>query len=287
MSEEYNLIHHIFTPIFNHMGFKQPVGSAAYYVLLIMNFPIKTAPIQGLALKILKTEIKKDQVSSGKEELLKKGFIAEVLLSENTDEDIATKTYLPVNPELILVENQDEIKDYFRDGTSLLENKDLKSLCSTYIDKFKNFGIVTNEGSFTGYFSMQWLKYTFINNMKHNKKLLLMISNVKYPESPLSKYFEGIISKDLKIEALFDDNNEELKKIAQGAKNKKLNVELRYTQTPFATSRRMIFNNMAIDAIKLLDRNEPFYIGTVYLQKEYINYLRSNFESIWKTSEKI
>ena len=287
MTFEYELIHHRFTPIFAGLGFDQPIGSAAYYVLLIMNFPIKSAPIQKRALELLKTQIKKDQVLSGRDELLEKGFIAEILLTENTDINLAPKAYLPVNPELILVENQEKLRDYFRTDTHLLESAEIKKLCDIYIKKFKKFGIGTETGSFTGIYSLQWLEYTLINNMRENNNLSLMISTPRYSESPLSKYFEGLMSKSLKIKALFDDTNEEILKIAQEAKKKHLNAEIRYTSTQYGTTRRLIFDNMAIDAVRLLDRTGPFYLGTVYLQKEWIEYLRSNFDTIWSKSIEI
>jgi hypothetical protein len=107
----------------------------------------------------------------------------------------------------------------------------------------------------------------------------------------------------IKITKRFEDRLESAKKFEdrlESAKNltnekefrgKKFlgKIEIRYPKANYSTSRRVIFDKMAIDAKKLLPftRAEPSYVGMIYLNDENINFLRHNFNALWEGSTTI
>lgn len=61
-------------------------------------------------------------------------------------------------------------------------------------------------------------------------------------------------------------------------------IEIRITPISHVTSRRVVFDKLAIDARKLLseDETESTYVGTFYMQNDFITYIKGNFDSAWK-----
>jgi hypothetical protein len=76
-----------------------------------------------------------------------------------------------------------------------------------------------------------------------------------------------------------------IEKIIQLKEKYPLNVDIRATTQSHGTSRRMIYDNMAIDGKKLLDFNRDLsYISTIYFQESIIARMQANFESSFKNS---
>jgi|GEM_PF-3218779 len=69
-------------------------------------------------------------------------------------------------------------------------------------------------------------------------------------------------------------------------------VEVRYTSVPYITYRQTILYNdrapfWACDFRKLLSldpKETPYYLGTIYLQKDLIEHIKENFEAAWAKS---
>ena len=60
-------------------------------------------------------------------------------------------------------------------------------------------------------------------------------------------------------------------------------IQLKATPVSYGTSRRMIYDNMAIDGKKLLNFNSDLsYISTVYLQQDIIDRMRANFDNAFQ-----
>ncbi|MFB3765073.1 MAG: hypothetical protein ACE14P_07475 [Methanotrichaceae archaeon] len=66
-------------------------------------------------------------------------------------------------------------------------------------------------------------------------------------------------------------------------------IEVRYTSVPYITNRQTIWYNdegpfWACDFRKLLSldsKEPPYYLGTIYLQKDLIEHIKENFEAAW------
>jgi hypothetical protein len=130
-----------------------------------------------------------------------------------------------------------------------------------------------------------------------------MLSGLRSFDQNRIKWYEKMLTpkRGLNIRALFDphpytDDPDKLKKFTdrlEMAKNLmnipkyKDRIQIRHPLITHATSRRMIFNDIAIDARKLLPfgRDEPSFIGTVYLEKTDIEFLQKNFNTAWMSSK--
>jgi len=130
-----------------------------------------------------------------------------------------------------------------------------------------------------------------------------MLSGLRSFESPHITHYEKMLLSEggLKIKALFDPQpytknieqrrifKERLKNVENLMNKYEDKIKIRYTLVTHATSRRVMFDSMAIDAKKLLPfyRKEPSYIGTIYLKREDINFLQENFNAAWEHSKDI
>lgn len=69
-------------------------------------------------------------------------------------------------------------------------------------------------------------------------------------------------------------------------------IDVRYTSVPYTTYRQAIWYNddgpfWACDFRKLLSldpKETPYYLGTIYLQKDLIEHIKENFEAAWAKS---
>lgn len=69
-------------------------------------------------------------------------------------------------------------------------------------------------------------------------------------------------------------------------------IDMRYTSVPYTTYRQAIWYNdhgpfWACDFRKLLSHDPkelPYYLGTIYLQKDLIEHIKENFEAAWAKS---
>ena len=90
-----------FSPIFRGLNFENPRAAAIYYVNLIINFPTSLQGILNEAQSIYGNEVNRQALHTGRQELLKNGFIGRTYFTEDADVDFDREMYLPVNPELI------------------------------------------------------------------------------------------------------------------------------------------------------------------------------------------
>ena len=69
-------------------------------------------------------------------------------------------------------------------------------------------------------------------------------------------------------------------------------IDVRYTSVPYTTYRQAVWYNdegpfWACDFRKLLSldpKEPPYYLGTIYLQKDLIEHIKENFEAAWAKS---
>jgi hypothetical protein len=125
--------------------------------------------------------------------------------------------------------------------------------------------------------------------MSNNKNIRMLLGTLKSFQEPYIKYYENMLENGLKTKIICDpvtrDVDLRIEKIIQLKEKYPLNVDIRATTQSHGTSRRMIYDNMAIDGKKLLDFNRDLsYISTIYFQESIIARMQANFESSFKNS---
>lgn len=271
--------------------------AAIYFVLLIETFPANLATVLKRA-NDENYDIKRRSLEIGREILLQNGFIAHAY-SSNVGSDFDNESFLPVNPMILWEENKDKIAEedrVFRDGKA-------NELGKIYLEKFKTHGCIGTVGDITVRYSSQWFTYAIINNLfykKGNRGMDIMLSSLGSFDSPYRDFYGSklLLEQKLKIRALYDPYSYTYDKINEENFERRLVnartfmekygdiVEIRRPNVTHATTRRVIFDNIAIDSMKLLplNREEPSYVGTIYLNTEDIGFLRENFNVAWNNS---
>ncbi len=300
----------IWIPVFERVfrqpeyNFADPLSSAAYYVLLIENFPTS---FSNICTKVNKFNIKPNRLVEGRNELLAKGFIAEIdRVNVPSLCDFGREMYLPVNPSLIW----QEYKERFNLSMVMEENeinnteKKIGQLTLKYEQNFGETGLIAKNGSISVYYSGRWILFTLINNLKDTNKLDLMLSGLESFDLPFRRYYEKMLCRGLAIRVLFDPSrvNDKIRHNVIRLRNLQCpkqegrdtitpNLKIKKTPVESVSSRRVIHDNFAIDGRKLLETaennmNHPsYYSGTIYFDKDPIDYLTRNFESAWKEGE--
>lgn len=253
-------------------AFQYPLPAAAYYVSIIQMF---SEPFDSIFKSIKKLipgrEINRNNLRLAKEELLSYGFIAQIYFMDS-DTEIHYEEFLPVNPMLIW--------NMKRDLSSIDAAIDMEKLQKIYKDKFGTYGLKTINGSITALYSSRWLYYSLINNIEYNRELLMMFGRLKSFKSPYIKYYEDMFKRGLTIKALIDDEENELKGLAVSLQKKYKNIDVKFSHNLPKTTRHLISDIMAIDARKIIEKKEPSYIGTIYLDDRKDQF-RENFLSYW------
>lgn len=277
--------------------------AAIYYVLLIENFPSDLTTLLNKS-KESNYEVNRGNLEIGREILLQKGFIAKAYLSNIEGCDFDNEAFLPINP-IILWEENKNIYDKAEPDEKEFRRKRMKELENVYLQNFKNHGFVGTNGDITILYSNQWFAHTIVNNLFYvngNKNLDIMLSSLGTFDNPHREFYGNILLEQRpKIRAIYDPYSYTYDKITKDEFENRITnakrymekygneVEIRCPHITHATSRRVIFDDMAIDARKLLplNRKEPSYVGTIYLNKNDVDFLRENFNAAWEKSTDI
>ena len=281
-----------FSPLFAHcrLDFKNPLGVAAYYVLLIDNFPTNFRAINKKAKQLMKGQYKESQIYNGRLELLQRGFIAKVLPVHSEDIDLDREEYLPISPELAWKDNVKNLDGiYTPDGISFRTNiaGDVENV---FKEKLGKYGTKIENESITLFHSSRWLLYTLVYNMKRNKNLRMLLGGLGSFQDPHIKYYEDMLKEGLKTKIICFRENEEVDDKIKNILNLKRkyldNIEIKANPVSHGTSRRIIYDNMAIDGKKLYSfgNSDLSYISTIYCQTEYVERMRVTYEKLWLNS---
>ena len=290
----------IFESLFHEMNFFNWRSSAAYYVLLIENFPAKFRKIHSKGRELLKKGSSIGSLQKGKDELLAKGLIAQVILSD-TESGIDREAYLPVNPLLVWEINKEKLTNVLSQEDLTYQQKKIIDLKNQYLINMKSYGIGTSTGSITILYNENWLFFTLVNDTKVGSNLYLILSGLRFFEEPFLTHFEKMLSDGSNIKAIIDEKSHQAKNRIENVmrlmEKYPKSIEVRYTSFSHVTSRRIIFEQsklkdsgrdinipiLAIDIKKLLltEDSGPTYIGTFYFQKNIINILKNSFDESW------
>ena len=308
-----------FSPIFRGLKFENPRTAAIYYVNLIINFPTNLQIILKEAQSIYGTEVNRQALQAGRGELLKKGLIGRTYFTEDADVDFDREMYLPVNPEIIWEETQDTVKTYWKQPEEMAFRKTkVKELYEHYLRNFKKYGLGIEKGSVTGLFNSYWMWRGGVNILKYNytKRIDIMLNNLEFFMIPdYFEYYEKELEQGMAERVLYDlttkrkllkDEESEIREYGPVMEQrldryKKLyedyhdQIEIRYTPVTYTTGRQTIYYNeegpyLASDYRKLLSldpKEAPYYIATIYLQKDLINHIKENFEAAWANSAEL
>lgn len=311
-----------FSPIFRGLNFENPRAAAIYYVNLITNFPTSLQGILNEAQVIYGNDINRQALHAARRELQKRGIIGKTYFTEDSDVDFDRETYLPINPEMIWDENRERASTYWRQPEEMaFRAAKVKELYESYLKNFKKYGLGIEKGSITGLFNIQWMWRTGFNLYNYTKRIDVLSNSLEYYMVPdyfgyMYKMFEQGMTERL----LFDDNvrvlfdkaakrkilrNEEpvlkeyrpvieqrLDKYIKLCNDFRDQIEIRYTSVNYTTSRQSVRYNekgpyWACDFRRLLSldpKEPPYYLGTIYLQDDLIEYIKENFESAWANS---
>ncbi len=290
----------IFESIFRRLYFEHPMDAASYYVALVTReFP---STLKSIALEANNTY---PLLLRGRMELLEKGYIAKIInLDDETVPAKKGELYLPVNPILIGEELQDEQARAFDEEEVKRRNELIEQTGRFYNQNFGDYGVGIIEKNITIFYSGRWFFYALVNNLNRNHHVDMMIGRLGSFKEPfmtiyrrMLEEFEGLhlrILYNFPIGRVSKEDQDRMQKSLDGIERLKKkypdNIEFMSSLVPHSTTRRIIFNHgngtsfMAIDGRKLLDRDEPSYIGTIYLDKDSMLELKYNFEEAWSNT---
>jgi hypothetical protein len=276
-----------------------------------MNFPTNFQNILNKAQIIYGNEISRQALYSGRQELLKNGFIARIYFTEDADVDFDREMFLPVSPKVIWEENKDKIKAYWKDPDEMaFRDSKVERLYKYYLDNFKKYGFRTERGSITALYNLSWLARAIINIYDYTKSIDIMMNALELFIIPdYLEYYKKAFARGMTQRALYDitvkrkilkdeelkfeehipiikQRNDALKKLHRDYYKQLI---IKYTPMFYTTARQAICYNedgpyIAFDFRKLLSLDPmeaPFYIGTIYLQENLINHIKENFEAQW------
>jgi hypothetical protein len=116
---------------------------------------------------------------------------------------------------------------------------------------------------------------------------------------PYIRHYEDVIKTGIKTRIVYDQNDtnaqQRLNNILNLKKEYNQNIEIKGNPTINATSRKFIYDTMAIDSMKLVigkrsidfrdlfkpKKGDLYYISTIYLDPDAIDYIESGFENVW------
>ena len=278
-----------FEMMFERMKLERPREAAAYYVILVMSNLKEFSDFLKIAEEL--ANITRRPLESGRACLLKNGLIAEVLFSNETDEeDFGREKYLPVHPRAIWENAKDDLKSVITSDTFSTIKNHLEEMSRIYNENFKTYGVkLKRNGNVTLRYSGKWILYAMLNNCLNKKNHLRMqVGGEHLFEEPFIKYFRKFLELESNIELIIDTktNINSVKKLMKEYRDK---LDVRYfSEDTAGTARNYIFGKeLAVNGIKILSEPscEPSYVGTAYVDVEDIEVLNEKFDSLWNLAK--
>lgn len=264
-----------------------PLGATAYYVYLITGFPTNFATISKKAKEAMGGNISAGKLIKGRQDLLELGFISKIIPVENNS-DFDREVFLPIAPEFVWEDNIEKIKGKISENTVAERFKLVEELQKIYKTNFGKYGVKIESGCITVFHSSQWLLYYLANNIKGNSSIRMLLGTLGSFEMPNIKYYESMLSSGLITKIICDPavtKKIRIENILSLKEKYPQNIDIRATPFAHGTSRRLIYDNMAIDGKKLLGLNSDLsYISTIYFQEYIIKRMQEYFELTFERS---
>ena len=246
----------------------------------------------------------------GRQELLEKGYIAQVLNLKGETQFPAAKAqlYLPANPKMVWEEFKIEQPRAFDDSDVKIRDDKIGKIEKNYTDNFGDYGVGI-EGNdektpnISIYYTGRWFFYTIISNLKSDHRLDLMMGRLGSFKNPFIGFYMHMFQNNpgLHLRIIYKspiNKSDHDRMMQERIKNINVlkgeypgNIDFGSPLVPHATSRRVLFGlsdgktYMAIDARKIfpMGAKDSSYIGTVYLQEDALSEFRSNFDAAWSS----
>lgn len=268
---------------------KSPLAATAYYTFLIKRFPTNFKAIYQEAKEVMGSNINQSKLRNGRRDLLELGFISQVLPVNDESIDFNREMFLPISPELIWQDNVEKLNGIITPNGIEQRSALAKELQEIYEANFGKYGVRIEKGSVTVFHSSQWLLYYLASNIKNNTNIRMLLGTLGSFEEPYIKYYKNMLMAGLNTKIICDPINKEVnRRVKNIMKLKKIypqKIEIRATPISHGTSRRMIYDNMAIDGKKLAGFNSDLsYISTIYFQEHIVARMQNNFETAFQNS---
>lgn len=279
-----------FEMMFERMKVDRPREAATYYTILIMDCPREFSEFLKIAEQL--ANITRRPLETGRNSLLKNGLIAEVLFSAKSEEDFGRESYLPVHPKVIWEDIKENLKTVVAPDTYNSMQNHLNEYSNSYNEHFQTYGIkIKRDGNVTLRYSGKWILYNILNNCLEKKNNLRMqIGGERFFEEPFLKYFKRFLELDTKVELLIDsESNIDIAKELKKTYGDHLDIRY-FSENTSGTMRNYVFGKeLAVNGIKILPGpdEEPYYVGTAYVNLEDIELLNQKFENMWELAKKI
>ena len=185
--------------------------------------------------------------------------------------------------------NIKKLDKIFDPSEQLHRYEQVVELENLFKNTFRKHGIRTEKGNITIFHSSKWLLYTLIYNIQDNQNLSLFLGNLGSFQDPYIDYYKYMLKKGLKTKIIYDGTSYEANKRIENIIKLKTEypgkVEAKNYLVSDRTSRKFIYDNMAIDGKKLLfEGSDLSYMSTIYLQNDFIERLYKNFEEEWDSA---
>jgi hypothetical protein len=283
-----------FEPIFEKMGIMYSQEASIYYVLSIVDSSLNFTETLREARKIRRT-ISQRALTNGRDYLLRKGFLANILFTHAAEEEFEQKGYLPVHPKIVFKENEEYLREILDPDDFSVREKQVEDLNGAYENNYGDYGLKMEKGCVTLHYSRKWIvsyiaSIITATGLKVNT-LSMILSGLRVFEEPYRRYYEDMIERGSKIRIIFG-GEEEMEEIEEtkALRNKyEESIEVRYSPTISRTCKSFIIDDkLAMDGKELLPVNqeELSYIGIMYLKEgDCVKNLSRNFENVWRMSK--
>jgi hypothetical protein len=283
-----------FEPIFEKMGIMYSQEASIYYVLSIVDSSLNFTETLREARKIRRT-ISQRALTNGRDYLLRKGFLANILFTHAAEEEFEQKGYLPVHPKIVFKENEEYLREILDPDDFSVREKQVEDLNGAYENNYGDYGLKMEKGCVTLHYSRKWIVSYIASIITATglkvDTLSMILSGLRVFEEPYRRYYEDMIERGSKIRIIFG-GEEEMEEIEEtkALRNKyEESVEVRYSPTISRTCKSFIIDDkLAMDGKELLPVNqeELSYIGIMYLKEgDCVKNLSRNFENVWRMSK--
>ena len=283
-----------FEPIFEKMGIMYSQEASIYYVLSIVDSSLNFTETLREARKIRRT-ISQRALTNGRDYLLRKGFLANILFTHAAEEEFEQKGYLPVHPKIVFKENEEYLREILDPDDFSVRKKQVEDLNGAYENNYGDYGLKMEKGCVTLHYSRKWVVSYIASIITATglkvDTLSMILSGLRVFEEPYRRYYEDMIERGSKIRIIFG-GEEEMEEIEEtkALRNKyEESVEVRYSPTISRTCKSFIIDDkLAMDGKELLPVNqeELSYIGIMYLKEgDCVKNLSRNFENVWRMSK--
>ncbi len=279
-----------FEMMFERMKINRPREAAVYYVTLIIDAPKEFSEFLKIADEF--ANITRRPLETGRSCLMKKGLIAKVLFSNESDQDFGRESYLPVHPRAVWEDIKNDLKKFIAEDTyKIIENR-LPTYDNYYRTNFEKYGIkLKRNGNVTLQYNGRWMLYNILNNcLEKNNEIKLQIGGERFFKDPFINYFKKFLDMDNKVQLIVDNKNhlDDIKKLKDIYKD---NLEVKYfNEDVSGTMRNYVYGKeIAVNGVKILHEAdvEASYVGTAYVDVDDIHLIDERFNNMWDIAQPI